>query len=65
MAVYFMKTYILTLDGCDDSTEIKLSLSDEQRDFLLSVEKQIKEAASYGCQPTLSLAESINKTEEV
>ena len=47
--------YLITLNGCDDTTYCELELSDKELEFLIRISKEINKWSSYGCQPTISI----------
>lgn len=47
--------YLITLNGCDDTTYCELELSDKELDFLIRISKEINKWSVYGCQPTISI----------
>lgn len=49
-----MKTYRISLDGCDDSTEFDMDLTDTDAHFLGRVADLSKQ---YGCQPELTITQ--------
>ena len=50
-----MNKYLITLNGCDDTTYCELELNDEELDFLVKISKEINKYSDYGCQPTISI----------
>lgn len=47
--------YLITLNGCDDTTYCELELSDKELEFLIRISKEINKYSTYGCQPTISI----------
>lgn len=47
--------YLITLNGCDDTTYCELELSDKELEFLIRISKEINKYSGYGCQPTISI----------
>ena len=47
--------YLITLNGCDDTTYCELELSDKELEFLIRISKEINKWSSYQCQPTISI----------
>lgn len=50
-----MNKYLITLNGCDDTTECELELTDEELKFLIKISKEINKYSGYQCQPTISI----------
>lgn len=57
------KIYEISVDGCDDSTEIKQELTFEEYEFLKMIAEKITNTSSYGCMPTMSIREIEEVTE--
>ena len=49
------RKYELTLFGCDDSTDVILTLTNEQKNWLDSIMAKVEEASTSGCMSTMSL----------
>ena len=47
--------YLITLNGCDDTTYCELELNDKELNFLIKVSKEINKYSDYQCQPTISI----------
>lgn len=50
-----MNKYLITLNGCDDTTYCELELADEELNFLVKISKEINKYSSYQCQPSISI----------
>ena len=48
------------LHGCDDSTGIPIEVSEEELKFLQKLSKLSYEISTYGCMPTLDIAEEFS-----
>ena len=46
-------TYTITLVGCDDETEIDMSLTYEQVLLVRQMVEKVAEASTYGCMPIM------------
>lgn len=51
------KTYIVSVDGCDDSTAIIQELTLEEYELLNTIAEKITNASEYGCMPTMEIKE--------
>jgi len=49
--------YSIALHGCDDSTFIKMNLSDSEAQLLKRVADATVEESSYGCMPIMEIKE--------
>lgn len=49
------KEYIVSIDGCDDSTEVKMQLDDGGLAVLLDLSRQSHKNSTYGCMPTITI----------
>ena len=47
------KTYIITLEGCDDETVFEMDLTEEEKILLQNVAAKANETSTYGCMPTM------------
>lgn len=47
------KTYIITLEGCDDETVFEMNLTEEEAILLQNVAAKANETSTYGCMPTM------------
>jgi hypothetical protein len=52
-----MKKIKIFLDGCDDTTEFEMKVTEEQLEFLNALSQKSKETSTYGCMPTMSIRE--------
>jgi len=59
-----MKDYTICLDGCDDTTSISMSLTEEQLTFLIELSKNLNTAADYGCKPRMRIEENLIESKE-
>ena len=50
-----MKKYLITLNGCDDTTYCELELTDEELNFLVKISKEINKYSTYQCEPSISI----------
>ena len=46
-------TYKITLVGCDDTTIVKMKLTEEEANLLQRVAQATKDTSEYGCQPIM------------
>ena len=53
--------YLITLNGCDDTTYCELELSNKELEFLIRMSKEINKCSDYGCQPTISVYKDYKK----
>lgn len=51
------KIYTIAVHGCDDSTYITRELTETEHTFLQAIAKQITDASTYGCEPTMTVYE--------
>jgi len=56
-----MKTYKISLEGCDDSTEFSVVLRKKQAALISAIGKRSREVSTYGCMPTLIIKETKNE----
>ena len=52
------KTYIITLEGCDDETVFKMDLTEGEAILLEKVAAKANETSTYGCMPRMYIEES-------
>ena len=52
-----MKKYLITLNGCEDTTYCELELNDNELEFLIKISKEINKYSDCECQPTISIYE--------
>ena len=60
-----MKKYLIILNGCDDSTECEIELSNEEIKLFVKIAKEINKRSHYQCQPTISVYKEFKRTEEI
>lgn len=54
------KDYTIYINGCDDSTVIKLSLTEQEFTTIKNLADMSESASTYGCMPTIELKEGDN-----
>lgn len=54
----YKKTYIITLEGCDDETVFKMELTEGEVILLEKVAAKANETSTYGCMPRMYVEES-------
>lgn len=47
------KTYIITLEGCDDKTVFEMDLTEEETILLQNVATKANETSTYNCMPRM------------
>ena len=47
------KTYIITLEGCDDETVFEMDLTEEEKILLQNVAAKANETSTYGYMPRM------------
>ena len=47
------KTYIITLEGCDDDTVFEMDLTEEEAILLENVAAKANETSTYDCMPRM------------
>ena len=52
-----VKTYSVSLNGCDDYTMFDMELTDTEAHFLGRVADLSKQHSEYGCQPELTITQ--------
>jgi len=52
------KKYIITLEGCDDSTVFTMELDDKEKELVEEIMHLSKEASTYQCMPVLCIGEA-------
>ena len=50
-----MNKYLITLNGCDDTTYCELELNDKELEFLIKISKEINKYSTYQCEPSISI----------
>lgn len=53
-----MKTYIITVSGCDDSTEVTVALNEHDARMIGRLAAQITNGSEYVCMPTMEIREA-------
>lgn len=56
-----MKKAYITISGCDDSTHLKVSVTEGEFAFLKTLEKASVQFAVSGCQPVLEVRDDLSK----
>ena len=54
----YKKTYVITLEGCDDETVFKMDLTEGEAILLEKVAAKANETSTYGCMPRMYIEES-------
>ena len=54
----YKKTYVITLEGCDDETVFKMELTEGEAILLEKVAAKANETSTYGCMPRMYVEES-------
>ena len=54
---------IITVSGCDDSTEVEGDFTLEEEHLLERVANAVTAAAEYGCQPVMHIGPWVEKDE--
>ena len=54
------KTYIITLEGCDDETVFEMDLTEEEKILLQNVAAKANETSTYGCMPRMYVQDKDN-----
>lgn len=52
-----MKRYNITLVGCDDATNVYMTLSDTEIETIRRLMEATDKASTYRCQPTIEIIE--------
>lgn len=50
-----MAKYKVSVDGCDDSTEVEIEFTDAEAETVKRVAEAITEESQSGCMPTMTL----------
>ena len=50
-----MKKYLIINEGCDDSTDFEVELTDEEFETILKIAKENNNNRHYHCQPKISI----------
>ena len=53
MIMEYQKTYLITLEGCDDETVFKMDLTEGEAILLEKVAAKANETSTYGCMPRM------------
>ena len=53
----YKKTYVITLEGCDDETVFKIELTEGEAILLEKVAAKANETSTYGCMPRMYVEE--------
>lgn len=56
-----MNKYLITLNGCDDTTKCEIELTKKQLETFMQIAKKINEKSTYQCEPTISIYEKYEK----
>jgi hypothetical protein len=48
-------TFDITVQGCDDSTDITIELTPTELTFLTGIAEKITAASEFGCMPRMSV----------
>ena len=51
------KTYLITLIGCDDITEFKMELDENEFELVKKLCEKSKETSYYSCMPVMEIRE--------
>ena len=57
MIMEYKKTYVITLEGCDDETVFKMDLTEREAILLEKVAAKANETSTYGCMPRMYIKE--------
>ena len=59
-----MNKYLITLNGCDDTTECEIELTKEQLEIFMQIAKEINKKSTYQCEPSISVYEKYKKDDD-
>ena len=59
-----MNKYLITLIGCDDTTECEIELTKQQLETFMQIAKKINEKSTYQCEPYISIFENYKKDDD-
>lgn len=59
-----MKKYLITLNGCDDTTKCEIELTKNQLETFMQIAKEINKKSTYCCKPTISVYDNYEKEED-
>ena len=54
----YKKTYVITLEGCNDKTVFKMEFTEGEAILLEKVAAKANEISTYGCMPRMYVEES-------
>lgn len=54
-----MSLYKVKINGCDDTTEFIMEMTEEQLELVKSMCALSKSASTHHCQPTMEVADSV------
>ena len=60
----YKKTYVITLEGCDDETVFKMDLTEREAILLEKVSAKANETSTYGCMPRMYVEEDEESKED-
>ena len=60
----YKKTYVITLEGCDDETVFKMELTEGEAILLEKVAAKANETSTYGCMPRMYIEEENEESKE-
>lgn len=49
------KEYSISIDGCDDSTEVKMELDDAGFTVIYELSQKSHKNSTYGCMPVITI----------
>jgi len=52
-----MKSYLISVMGCDDTTTFYMQLTDREAKLVKLLAEKCTEASTYGCMPTMMVTE--------
>ena len=64
MIMKYKKTYVITLEGCDDETVFKMDLTESEAILLEKVAAKANETSTYGCMPRMYIEEDEENKED-
>ena len=64
MIMEYQKTFVITLEGCDDETVFKMDLTESEAILLEKVAAKANETSTYGCMPRMYIEEDEESKEE-
>ena len=60
----YKKTYVITLEGCDDETVFKMDLTEGEAILLEKVAAKANGTSTYGCMPRMYVEECGERKED-